>query len=55
MEQHWHNAEARIQDLEAALKTGSAQLNELNTKLGRCATRLADEEEKNEVLNQYNA
>lgn len=24
LEQHWHNAEARVQDLEAALKTSSA-------------------------------
>ena len=55
MEQHWHHAEARVQDLEAALKTSSAQLSEINYKFRACAGRLAEEEGKNEILNQVNA
>ena len=54
MEQHWHHAEARVQDLEAALKTSSSQLQEMNQKLRVCGARLSEEDNKNEILNNVN-
>ena len=50
MEEHWQDAEARCQELEAALKTCSTELEQMHGKFKACATKLADEESRTDML-----